>query len=206
MSSEVIVHKSKYNKRLEVRWEKGKKLLDTPNTNYSYGTLVDVLKFGLNKIPLKQAKNALILGFGAGSIVEPLRYQYGIKGEIVGVEIDPVVIEIAETEFGISPQDDLQIIQDDVWDFVQRPQSKFDLIIIDIFIDLKVPDKFYRQEFWQRVKRLCNDNAFVLFNAGIDLSETFVEKFADTIPEEFVYQIAYNVLKTNTLISLQKVF
>lgn len=41
---------SAVNGTLEITWINGKKILDTKNANYSYGSLQRILKFGLSKI------------------------------------------------------------------------------------------------------------------------------------------------------------
>lgn len=52
--------KSKYSDTLELTWYNGKKHLNTKNTNYSYGSLQQILKFGLEQINLKNIENILI--------------------------------------------------------------------------------------------------------------------------------------------------
>ena len=47
------IYNSDINNELLVVYEDGKKILNTKNTNYSYGTLVDVLEYGLDTIPWK---------------------------------------------------------------------------------------------------------------------------------------------------------
>ena len=50
-----------------------------------------------------------------------------------------------------------------------------------------------------------NKNAFILFNAGIDMSEEEVQEFVDDLPEKYIYQKNFYILKTNTLIIMQKI-
>ena len=60
---------------LSVTLLNGKKLLNSPNTDYSYGRLQQVLRFGLEQIgfsAIKKQKKILILGIAAGSVVETL--------------------------------------------------------------------------------------------------------------------------------------
>lgn len=51
----------------------GKKVLDTENANYSYGSLQKILEIGLTKVNLKNVENLLLLGMGGGSIIHSLR-------------------------------------------------------------------------------------------------------------------------------------
>ena len=56
------------------------------------------------------------------------------------------------------------------------------------------------------IENNVNPNGFILFNAGIDMDEAKSEVFLEQIPDSFIYQENYFVLKTNTVIIMQKVF
>ncbi len=194
-----------HNRKLKLVLKDGKKLLNTKNTNYSYGSLVKVLEYGLDRIPFTGISSILLLGMGGGSIIKSLRKKYNCQAPITAVEIDQVVINIARNEFGIAANDKLKIHCMDAWDFVTQCNAQFDLIIVDIFIDLHVPSKFYKTEFWKMLGKNLNKNAFILFNAGIDMSEEEVQEFVDDLPEKYIYQKNFYILKTNTLIIMQKI-
>ncbi|MCK0130485.1 methyltransferase domain-containing protein [Flavobacteriaceae bacterium F08102] len=152
---------SKYNGILEITWYNGKKMLNTKNANYSYGSLQKILKIGLKEIDLSPVQNVLVLGLGGGSVIETLRKDFNYQKHIVAVDIDPVIIAIARDEFNIHESDKLTIHCDDARNFMQLNTSKFDLVIIDLFIDTKVPSPFLRLPFWQDIIRaapviLCN--------------------------------------------------
>jgi len=94
--------KSKFNDTLEITWLNGKKHLNTKNANYSYGTLQEILKFGLEKIDLNKANSILLLGLGGGCVIETLLDEFNYKNKITAVDIDPSIIDIAENEFNIN--------------------------------------------------------------------------------------------------------
>ena len=100
---------SKYSGKLEITWYNGKKHLNSANANYSYGSLQRILKFGLKKINLSRINSVLILGLGGGSVIETLRQDFNYPGQIEAVEIDPVIIDIAKTEFGIEQNETLDV-------------------------------------------------------------------------------------------------
>ena len=56
------------------------------------------------------------------------------------------------------------------------------------------------------IENNVNQNGFILYNAGIDMDESKYEVFLEQIPDSFIYQENYFVLKTNTVIIMQKVF
>ena len=87
---------SQYNGTLEITWFNGKKHLNSKNANYSYGSLQEILRIGLQKIDLLNCKKILVLGLGAGSVIETLRKDLNYNNHITALEIDPVIIEIAK--------------------------------------------------------------------------------------------------------------
>lgn len=160
---------SKINGTLEITWFNGKKLLDSKNANYSYGPLQKVLTYGLSKINILPDTNILLLGLGGGSIIQPLRKQFNSNGKITAVEIDPVVIDIAQSEFNVSSSNNLEIVCANALSFVKKCENKYGLIIVDIFVDTEVPKDFYLFNFWNALVKILKPNGTILFNAGINL-------------------------------------
>lgn len=156
--------KSEYNGYLELTLMNGKTLLNTSNANYSYGSLQRVLKFSLDQIDLLKTENILVLGLGGGCVLKTLRNDFNYSGNITAVDIDPVIIDIAAKEFGIVTNNNTLIICADAFDFVRNDNNNFDLIIIDLFIDNKIPEKFLLQEFWRELLNKVKSNGNVIFN------------------------------------------
>ncbi len=101
---------SQYSGALEITWYNGKKYLNTKNANYSYGSLQEILKIGLEKINLQHCNEVLVLGLGGGSVIETLQNDFNYKGHITAVDIDPVIIQLAKDEFNIRESEKLAII------------------------------------------------------------------------------------------------
>ena len=160
--------KSEYSGYLELTTFNGRTLLNTKNTNYSYGALQRVLKFGLLNTDLSETRSILVLGLGGGCVVKTLRNKFKYTNRITAVDIDPVIIEIAEKEFGIFEDDKTKIICDDAFDYVMNDNSMFDLILIDLFIDNKIPDKFLSMEFWRGIINKLNPGGTIIFNTLCD--------------------------------------
>jgi len=164
--------KSKFNDTLEITWYNGKKHLNSKNANYSYGSLQKILKFGLEKIELKNINSILLLGLGGGSVIETLRRDFNYNKHITAIEIDPIIIDLAKKEFGIEPNDELEIICEDALKYVKNSTKKFDLIIIDLFIDIKVPSQFLNISFWEDVLNVKSTNGCIIFNASLEKSKS----------------------------------
>lgn len=160
--------RSKYSGVLEITYDRGQKVLDSRNTSYSYGNLQRVWDKVLQRIRLKDVNRTLILGMGAGSSIQLLRKKYNYDRKIVAVELDPVIVEIARDEFGIRPDNNLRIETTDAAEYVRRKTRKFDLILIDLFIDNKVPEILLQRPFWENTSRKTAPGGIILFNAFLD--------------------------------------
>lgn len=162
--------KSVYSKNLEVTWNNGYLVLDSENTNYSYGSLQRVLKKGLKYIGYDRIRNfqsILVLGVAGGSVIETLKKEIKFEGQITGVEIDPVVVELATKYFGLGKYNNVAIVIDDAFEFVLKSNEKHDLIIIDIFQDTTMPNFLFEDFFINRINFLLKVNGFILFNTMI---------------------------------------
>jgi spermidine synthase len=166
----VIKRKSSVSDSIEVTWNNGELVIDSKNTNYSYGSLQRILKKGLKYIGYDRVKKfdkILVLGVAGGSVIKTLVDDVKYKGQIIGVEIDPEIIEIANTYFKINEIENLEIVIDDAFEFVLRTKDKFDLIIIDVFQDTKMPSFLFEAHFIQKVNSMLNTNGFILFNTMV---------------------------------------
>jgi len=194
--------KSKYSGTIEITWYNGKKHLNTKNANYSYGSLQKILKVGLYKIDLNLCENILLLGLGGGSVIKTLRDDFNFQRNITTIDIDPVIISIAKEEFNIIEDQKLEIICADAMDFMQQNEKRFDLIIIDLFVDTEIPDSFFSQAFWHNILKSTNQKGSILFNASLNNSDdnklTSITKLLKR--NNFEIEKLEKVNQTNTLV------
>ena len=169
---------SEINGELEVSSFQGRKVLNSKNANYSYGPLQEVLEYGLSKIDLEPVRKVLILGLGGGSAIESLRKKFRFKYPITAVEIDPEMIRIARKEFRINTYTNLEIVNADALQYAAKTREKFDLILIDLFIDTRVPQFFYEEIFCGNISRILTPKGVFLFNMGMSLPDE-VQKAAE---------------------------
>lgn len=156
---------SDYSGPLEVTLSGGHKVLDTAHANYSYGSLQRVLAYGLRFAQPETATQVLVLGLGGGSIIQTLRQTPGFAGAITAIDLDPVIIRLADEEFDIRPDAKLDIVCADAFAWVATaPAQSFDLMVIDLFLDLALPAGIGTSEFWEHIWRLLRPGGFVLLN------------------------------------------
>lgn len=166
--------KSALSKSIEVTWANGELVLDSLNTNYSYGSLQRILKVGLKNIGYEKITvmdSILVLGVAGGSVIKTLVDEVKFKGKITGVELDSEIIKIANTYFKLDQIKNLEIVIDDAFEFVLKTKNKYDLIIIDIFQDTTMPNFLFETFFINRICYLLKSKGIVLFNTMI-LNET----------------------------------
>lgn len=162
--------KSSISETIEVTWNNGELVIDSKNTNYSYGSLQRILRKGLKYIGFERIKkfdNVLLLGVAGGSVIKTLVEEIKFKGKITGVEIDPAMIEVATTYFKLNEIPNLNIVIDDAFEFVLKTKETYDLIIIDVFQDTTMPNFLFEDFFINRVNFLLRKDGFILFNTMV---------------------------------------
>lgn len=65
-----------------------------------------------------------------------------------------------------------EIICQDAYKYVQETSEKNGLIIIDLFINNKVPEKFYDDIFWENIFRILTPTGQIIFNTMIKTTNT----------------------------------
>ncbi|GIV42467.1 MAG: hypothetical protein KatS3mg034_1777 [Vicingaceae bacterium] len=198
-----------FNHNLTFYWVDGKPLIDTPNTNMSFGLLQKVLEFGLEQISPFSANNVLLLGLGGGSILEALRNKHNIKGPVTAVDYDTELINFSVEVLNIKRYNPLRIFIKDAFDFLKNCNDQFDLIIMDIFDDLIVPEKFYSTEFCLYLDKHLLKNGYLIYNLGISLKPKGLHKqTVDFFENNKNYQCRYfaKVCEYNQMLIAKKLF
>lgn len=208
----IFKQKSTISQTLEVSWANGQLVLDSKNTNYSYGSLQRILRKGLKFIGFERIKamdNILVLGVAGGSVIKTLVNEINFEGKITGVEIDKHVIGIANEYFHLDKIKNLEIIIDDAFDFVIKTKDKYDLIIIDIFQDTKMPNFLFEIFFIDRICLLLNPKGCILFNTMVlnekqkQLNLDFFNAFDST---KYAVTKLHKIEELNELIVVERKF
>lgn len=206
----IVKKHSVLSKTLEVTWNNGELVLDSANTNYSYGSLQRILRKGLKSIgydKIIKMDQVLVLGVAGGSVIKTLVDEIKTKATITGVEIDSSIIKLANEYFQLDQIPNLKIIIDDAFEFVLKTKEKYDLIIIDVFQDTNMPNFLFEEFFINRIGFLLKEKGFVLFNTmclkEIDnmRNEKYVATFND---KDFIVRKIPRVEQHNELIIVEK--
>jgi spermidine synthase len=194
---------STWNPVLEVVLNAGKYSLNSENTNYSHGSLHSVFEkiFRRLKLNWNEINNVLILGFGTGSIA-------GIIGKykrdciIDGVEIDNKVIELGEKYFHTDLLKNVTIHCASADQFLEKCQKKFDLILIDVYLDIRVPEELETEQFLVNVRNALKVGGMVVFNKFI-----YTKTIRDQLPSlKELYEKIFKNLRIMTIMTTGKIF
>lgn len=200
---------SNISQTLEVTLYNGKTLLNTKNTNYSYGSLQTVLKKGLltiGKSEISKMNSVLVLGVAGGSVIKTLTTDFKFTKNITGVELDAEIIEIANAYFDLDKVTNFKCIISDAEQFVATNKDFYDLIIIDIFKDTEMPEFLFQESFLANIKLKLRKNGYIIFNTMIldvskkDKIKNYFEHFEE---QNYSKKVLKNVEQYNDLIIIQ---
>lgn len=133
------------------------------------------------------AKRILMLGLGGGTVASILSKKLP-EAQMVSVEFDPVMIDVAKKYFGLDSITNHRIIEADALRVVVEPeefdltQSSFDVLFIDIFVGDQYPDLGKTGNFIASVKRLVAPGGLIVFN------RIYTEEYQEDV-NNFVNQV-----------------
>lgn len=171
---------TEHNPLLQVVETNGKRRLDGLTVNYSRGSLERVLADAFDAFELERRKieSVLLLGFGAGSAVTLLRRSHGADVRFTAVEIDPAVVGIAKRWFGFEGDERVEFVVADACEYVRTCARTFDLVVVDVFVDERVPEGLHGVEFARAVGRCVGVGGRLVFNTLADSAERMRESEA----------------------------
>jgi len=157
---------SKHNPKLVVAIQDGKYVLNANNANYSFGSLHRVFQKTFNKLNLldKNINSVLLLGAGAGSVSSIIYDELKLTPKIDAVEIDEEVVKLGKKYFHLEQYEKLTIHVEDAIHYVKDTKLIYDLIVVDLFEGINVPQKFCNEAFFLLLQRILRENGRLIFN------------------------------------------
>lgn len=194
------------NPVLNLSLRKGRYYLTTTNAVYSFGDLYDNfsktferMDFGNRKYP-----NLLVLGFALGSVPYMLERVFGQKFKCTGVELDPKIATWARHYTIPTINNPIELVQSDAFEFMEHNHKKFDLIVVDLFLDDVVPSQFESPFFLQRIADSLSIGGLLLYNRLADTTKAinstndfFLGNFKDVFPEGNYLDVGGNWMLAN---------
>jgi len=185
---------------LEVIRRNNKLILNAPHANYSFGTLHEVFRNAFRQLDIdyQQIRSILILGFGAGSVAWILQKEKHCSCHITGVEIDEEVIALAKEHFRLDELENLNLHMEDAAEFLSKETKQYDLIVVDLFLDHRTPEKFLTAGFMEVLSGHLQLRGVVLFNylqydfvakkKAVEFEKEFRKIFRQVLPLTFKKQ------------------
>lgn len=190
---------SSVNGRIKVISQFGKNSISVSRLTQSGPIIEGLFKYIVRRLTNYNlnVRRILILGVAGGSAVKILR-QYFPQAKITGIEIDAKMIEIGKRFFNLDKYQAKIIIQD-VFIFIdQLKQKKYDLIIVDLLLGRKIPQRLREKPFLVKLKHLLGQNGIVIFNR-LRIKKRSDKKFLANLKKVFPKIKVYKPL-INTLI------
>lgn len=174
---------------LEVWYVYGKYTLNSRSVNFSYGDLDKVFRQAFYQLNISDRKveSCLILGFGVGNVCRILR-EYHPDSQVVGVEIDEKIIGLGRNYFDLDTYENMEIVVAEATEYMSVCEAKFDLIIVDLFIDALVPNQAESGAFLEKLDEQLQPGGLLLFNRMMhspglrQQSEAFTRKIQAVLP------------------------
>jgi spermidine synthase len=105
-----------------------------------------------------------VLFVGGGGFSGPKRFLAESDATVDVVELDPAVVDAAETHFGVRESDRLRVHTMDGRTFLERTNRTYDLVVLDAYRADRVPYHLTTVEFMDLVHSRLDQDGFVVAN------------------------------------------
>jgi spermidine synthase len=110
-----------------------------------------------------KARKVLFIGLGGGSAPKRLWRDFP-ELHLQGVELDPVVKDVAYRFFALPRDPRLQVAIDDGRRYLDRHEERWDAILIDAFFSDAIPFHLFTSEFLELARSRLNPGGVILTN------------------------------------------
>lgn len=160
------------------------------------GSIWDLIALPALHRPTGSLESALMLGFGAGTVARLLCDLAGLK-QIVGVELDPMHLSIAQGFFDCDER--CELIAADAVEWVQDAagDARYDLVIDDLYGEEDgIPERYapMDKEWFNRLVGLLKPGGILVLNTIEPEKTASLPMFRDAkIAQALPYSITYQI-------------
>ncbi|MFW6143852.1 MAG: spermidine synthase [Patescibacteria group bacterium] len=139
---------------------------------------------------LKDGGQALLLGVGGGTVAHLLTKRIP-QLKIYGVELDPVIIAVAEKYFNLGSLTNLTLVQADALEVLEDLEKfslpkEWQLIIVDLYCGGKFPAEVGGISFLRKVKHALAEDGWAIFNrVRHSLADHQLDEFLERVEKVF---------------------
>lgn len=139
---------------------------------------------------LAGGRELLFLG-AAGGVALKQAATVWPEARVVGVELDPAVVEVARDYFGLRDQPRIELVAEDARWYVTESERRFDLAAVDLYVTGHIPFFTTTVEFFQALHARLADDGVVMMNVlstqpGDDLIGPMVNTVREVFPSVFL--------------------
>ncbi|MEL6668519.1 MAG: fused MFS/spermidine synthase [Bacteroidota bacterium] len=165
---------SEYNPELTVSLVRGRVQLIAQNAIYSFGDYYLNFRKAFHAFHLDMLPNdaeVLVLGLGLGSVPELLEKVFGRKYAYTAVEIDPIIVQLAQDYSLPNLRSSIEIFTTDAQIYLEAITRQFDLICMDVFQDASIPNHLSTVEFLEQTQQSLNADGAMIYNCLANTAE-----------------------------------
>jgi spermidine synthase len=168
----------------------------TPEALYSDGVQYPPVRKMLSHFNglFSDLRSVLMLGVGSGSLVAMLGRE-GVRPHYTLVDVDENVLQWAIEVNAGANKGRLDPVCEDASTFVQRNNSRFDLVFVDVFIGRTVPGFIMHRDFLQHCRRAISPGGFFGLNYIVNDDDAWYEDqqtFMSVFPEATIIAFDMN--------------
>lgn len=196
---------SQYHSILAVNLINGRCQLCCEKAIYSFDDKYDNYRLAFERLAFEQYqwKSVLVLGLGLASVPFMLEQIFKQKFHYTAVELDEVVAELSN-RYTLSDLDSpVEVVIADAYQYMMNVKETFDIIIMDVFAEDVIPNKFQTPKFLRLLDDHLTDDGVLLYNRMAttvdDLKENniFLKKFKDAFPKGNFMEVEQNWILYN---------
>ena len=113
--------------------------------------------------PASGGKRVLVLGLAGGAAAKGILEAWP-GADVLGVELDPAVVEVARSHFGLRPE--VRVAVDDARRHVETSTEQHDVVIVDLYSTAIIPFFTATREFFEAVERRVAPGGIMLMNVA----------------------------------------
>lgn len=134
---------------------------------------------------LNGGKRVLVLGTAGGTSVKQLVTVYP-EVEVVGVDLDGKVLDVAKRFFGLGGHPRIRLVEQDARWYLETASEQFDVIAIDLYVTGHIPFFTTTREFFRLAHDRLTDRGLIMMNVlSIQPGEELISPFVRTVRSVF---------------------
>lgn len=159
--------------------------------------LIDYTKYMfLSYLFRPKQEKVLIVGLGGGSMIHFMAH-HDPNAKVDVVEIDPVIVKVADKFFGARTGGNIRIVTEDAFKYLRETPDKYDVVYMDAFLKptgatdtTGVPLRLKTIEFYKGIQSKLSPGGLVVFNINPhDGIEADVKTISEAFPQTYSFYL-----------------